>query len=452
MAFVVISGNRMAPVTVPLAADVLVFAAFFCVLWRRGRGVVPWFEIGSVYLTAVVVYTAFPLIGFVLLQGLYTPLSDMRLINLAPDPQEVGRIAWLYVAHLLGFAFAYLAVRGRLPAVRLRPVPPSVPTVLALATAYLLIVGFEVGLGLFYNTTSNSYAESYLVGQRLPLVMTQLLDHVRGMQYPLSLAIMTVLFRSYRTARPAIILWLLLATSLGLARLGSRTEVVLLLLSATAMYHMLVTPLSARVVAGIAATGLLGFLAFGIVRSGNIVANPFASSTEFDVLFANAVHLARIMRTSPHFPVALYWADLARLVPQQLVPFDKLDPAGWYVTRFFPEYAASGGGLAFGTIAEAVLTGGVVSALLRGAALGLCFAMIYRACLRRSRSFWVFVFCVWLTTLCYQSFRNTTFSVAVLIVYRFLPAVVLVTLLTSVFRALMHMRSRVPSKPLAATT
>ena len=446
----VVADTRMLPVTVPLGAGLLVFGAFFWVLWRKGNGVVPWFELGFVYLTVVTLYMAFPLIGFVVLRGVYTPLSDSRLINLAPDPHEMAGVAWLYVCHLIGFASVYLAIRGRLPLVRLHPRRPGVTTVLAVVSTYLLIVGFEIGVGLFYNTAAGTYAETYLVGQRLPLVFAQLLDHLGGMKYPLSLALMAVLFTSYRTSRPLIVAWLVVAVSLGVARLGSRTEVVLLLLSATAMYHMLVAPLPARFVGGFAAAGLLGFLAFGILRSGNIVANPFSGTTEFEVLFANAIHLARISPTVHDIPAAISWADLARLVPQQLVPFDKLDPAAWYVARFFPEYAAAGGGLAFGTITEAVLTGGAVSALARGAALGLCFAAIHRACLRHAHSFWAFVFYVWIMTLCYQSFRNTTFSLAVLVGYRFLPAVFAVTVLAALLAAVTRAASPLASRPAAA--
>jgi hypothetical protein len=449
-AFGFMTDARMAPVTVPLTVGLLVATAFFWVLWRRGRGFIPWFEIGAVYLTVVTLYMAFPLMGFVVLGGNYTPLSDSRLINLVPDPPEIASVAWLYVCHLLGFASVYLAFRGRLRLSRLHPRQPSVAMVLAIASTYLLVIGVEAAIGLLYNTTAGTYAESYLVGQRLPLVFAQLLEHVRGMKYPLSLAIMAVLFTSYRTSRPIIVAWLMVATGLGLARMGSRTEVVLLLLSATAMFHMLVKPLPARLIAAAAAAGLIGFLALGIVRSGNIVSNPFSGTTEFEVLFANALHLARMGRTVHDFPAALYWADLARLVPQQLVPFDKLDPAAWYVTRFFPVYAAAGGGLAFGTITEAAITGGAVSALLRGAALGLCFATVHRSCLRHAGSFWGFVFYVWLLTLCYQSFRNTTFSLDVLIGYRFLPVVVAVTLLTALLATTMRVSARLASRPLPA--
>jgi oligosaccharide repeat unit polymerase len=439
----------MVPVTVPLAVGLLASTTFFWALWRRGHGGVPWFEIGSVYVTVVTLYMAFPLIGYVTLGGTYTPFNDDRLINLAPGPQEVGRVAWLYVCHLLGFVLAYLAVRGRLPKIRPRPRPPSVHTVVAIIVVYLLIEGFVIALGLSYNMAANSYLESYLVAKRLPLVLAQLLNHLEGMKYPLSLAILTVLFLSYRTSRPLIVLWFGLTTSLALVRMGSRTEVVLLAISATAMYHVLVRPLSLKFIVGASATGLVGFLVFGALRSGHIIANPFASASEFESLFGNAVHLARIGRTIDHVPGVLYFTDLAALVPQQLVPFYKIDPATWYVTRFFPVYAAEGGGLAFGTVAEAILTGGAISALARGAVLGLCFAMIHRACLHRSGSFWVFVFYIWITTLCYQPFRNTTLSLAVLIGYRFLPAVVAVTLLAAFFAAVAHGRSPIASKATA---
>ena len=36
-------------------------------------------------------------------------------------------------------------------------------------------------------------------------------------------------------------------------------------------------------------------------------------------------------------PTALYFADLAALLPQQLAPFEKVEPAAWYVSTFYPE-------------------------------------------------------------------------------------------------------------------
>ena len=117
---------------------------------------------------------------------------------------------------------------------------------------------------------------------------------------------------------------------------------------------------------------------------------------------------------------AFYYADFAALLPQQIAPFVKVDPSVWYVNTFYPEYAAQGGGLAFGTMAEAVLTGGWFSAAVRGGLLGLCFAALHRFYIR-CQSYWALVFYVWVTTLSYQSFRATTFYLLALFAFRFLP-------------------------------
>src|SRR5437762_12050350 len=124
-AFIVLRDSRMVHVTLPLAVGLLGSIMFFWVLWRRGHSSIPWFEIGAVYMVLVTLYMSYPLIGFLVLGGIYTPLSDARLLNSPPESREAGRIAWLYVSHLLGFAFMYLGVRGRLARIHPRPHPPS---------------------------------------------------------------------------------------------------------------------------------------------------------------------------------------------------------------------------------------------------------------------------------------------------------------------------------------
>jgi hypothetical protein len=119
-------------------------------------------------------------------------------------------------------------------------------------------------------------------------------------------------------------------------------------------------------------------------------------------------------------PSYFFLGDILAVLPQQLAPYTKFDPATWYVNRFFPEYAAAGGGLAFGVIPESLLTGGIVSAAIRGAFLGLLFAGIHRLYVHNPRRLWVFVFYVWITTLSYQAFRASTLYLLVPFVYRFL--------------------------------
>jgi hypothetical protein len=51
---------------------------------------------------------------------------------------------------------------------------------------------------------------------------------------------------------------------------------------------------------------------------------------------------------------------------------------------------------------------------------------------------------VWITTLSYQAFRNSTFALLVLFVYRFLPALVAVNLLALAIKRFGAANSRAP--------
>lgn len=428
------------PVTAPLTIALFTALGFVRALAYRGRGVVPWFELGVIYLATVTLYLVYPLIGFLAIDQVYTAHNDGRLRSLRPDVSEVGRAAWLYVCHIVAFALMYLLVRGRLMLSQLPLRRPTPAIFLAMAIVYILIEAFVVFLGLFFDLSSSNYAGTYLAVRRLPLVFAQLLNHLGGVKYALSLMLLAALFCRYRTFKPLIATWLLVVAAITMIRLGDRTEFVLLVMAATMMYHAMVKPLSPGVVIMVAGTGLAGFVAFGALRNvaGDVGRlsnfNPFMYSSEFESMFGNAVHLNRVRGAIGDLPPAFYLADLTAVLPQQLAPFTKIDRADWYVTTFFPGYAAIGGGLAFGTIAEAILTGGWIAALWWGAALGFVFAKIHRIYARHAHRFWVFVFYVWIATLSYQAFRNTSFSHLVLFVYRFIPAVVLVNLLAIFIR------------------
>ena len=426
-------------VTAPLLAQLGVLSALIFALWKRRRGIVPWFEIGVVYAGIVTLYGVYSMFRFLVIGEHYNePFYDSRWSMLDPSVEEVSYIGWVFVFHLIAFVVTYLFVRGRLPVRTPRPQVPGTPVFIAVLSIYLLLQVWWFFVSLFYNTSAESYIETYLISQRLPLILAQLLNHLNGMKYPLALVILTGLFAQYPTSRKFIVAWIAVLGVLTVVRLGSRTELALLVMASGMMYHTMIRPLAPAVVAAGVVVGVALFTIIGLVRGGalattDVAFNPFLYDSEFDTLFASAIELARPIasRAASELPLSFYLTDLAALIPQQLAPFVKVDPGVWYVTTFYPEYAASGGGLAFGTMAEAVLTGGLASAAVRGAALGFCFAKIHRLYTRHADNYWVFVFNVWATTLCYQSFRGTTFLLLVYFVYRFLPVMIGVNLLAA---------------------
>jgi oligosaccharide repeat unit polymerase len=442
-------------VTAPLSVTLFASTLFYWVLWRRRRHLIPWFEIGAVYAAVVTLYAAYPLLGYLAVGGNYAVTNDGRLWVLQPGAQQVGEIAWLYVWHLASFVAAYLVVRGKLPIVQ-RPLrPPSRAVFVAVGLLYLIIQGFTIFVGLFYNTSASGYLDSYLVQRRLPLLLAQGFSHLNGMKHALAVVLLAALYSRYPRTRWIIIGWIIVTALVSVTRLASRTEVVLLVLASAMMYQLVVRPLPLRLVLTVAAVGLFGFIAFGLLRHGigfdrHGLFSVFAYASEFEVLMGNAVDLAQKQSTGALgiLPVGFHLADLTGLVPQQLAPFRKVDPADWYVSTFYPVYAAQGGGLAFGTIAEAVLSGGWVSAVARGAALGFCFAKIHRFYVRHAERYWVLAAYVWLASLSYQSFRNRTFILLLLFLYRFLPVMIGVKVLSTILNraARRHVRITLPSR------
>jgi oligosaccharide repeat unit polymerase len=457
MVFIALMHEWNLAIMVPLFTALSVTTAFYGVLWWRRYPHVPWFEPGAVYIAVVSLYTVYPLVGYLAIGQTYTPFNDSRLFALQPAADEVARTGWLHVSHLAGFALAYPVARGRLRIAQPPIRRPGLPLFLAVAFVYLTIEAFALVLGLFFfDTPAADYAGTYLVARSLPLVFGQLLNHLTGMKHVLAVMLMAALLSRYPGSRPIILGWIALAAVLSLARLGSRTELVLLIMAATMMYHLLIRPMSPRLMVAAAAVGLAGFIGFGLARAGvqpgsAVAWNPFVYASEFETLFANALHLARVTDGIGPLPATFHFADLAALVPQQLAPFTKVDRADWYVSTFFPAYAATGGGLAFGTMAEAVLTGGWPSAVMRGIALGVLLALMHRFYARHTDRFWVFVFYVYVTTMSYQLFRNGTLSLLVLLLYRFLPAMLLVSILAAAIRRTARARDAfAPTRPIGA--
>lgn len=429
---VLTANARNLPVVIPLLATVWVAALFYVSLRGGERTAVV--EVGSVYAAIVTLYGVFPLLGY-LANGLeYTPANDLRLFLAQPRPQEIAATAWLYVVYLAAFSVAYRLARGR---VRFRaeafPRPGRARTI-TLVVLLCLVIGYFWALGRVFDLSAVEYTESYLVYSRLPLLIGQITNHVGGMRFTLEVALLAILFADFRRYR-----WLIGAALVGEAvltfvRLGSRTEFVLLWMAAAILFHWLVRPVSERSLVGAGSLVVGLFLAFGVLRSGVLETrvsagwNVFAYTNEFEGIFGNAYEVAHLKADGSigSLPIGFYLTDLFALVPQQLLPVAKMNPADWYATTFYPDFAAQGGGLAFGTLCESILVGGVWGTVLRAGLLGVVLAIVHRWCSRRRASFWPMVIYLWLILQGYQAFRSTTFCLLAYFVYRVVPVIVLV--------------------------
>jgi len=425
LSFLVIP-EQIRPVTQPMLAAVIATIVFLWIL-RFKEGTIPFFEIGVIYVAVVVVYTLYPMTGFIVNGLIYTPSNDYRLFSSRPTPDEIGTIGWYYAVHLLSFIVMYLLIRRRLPSPSLNFRMTNRTSFLIIVVFYVTVIIFTSAINYFLGVSEGSYIESYLFYKTLPPGIAMIIGLLTGARFTLEIAIFASLFSRYHKYRPLILIWLTWMVLTTFLNLWSRTELVLLLMAAAMIYHYLVRPFKLRWVVGGGLLVLALFVLLGLLRSGWSSSgatdsfNPFAYVSEFEVIFGNAYDWNyRLNNASVRPPPAFYLADLVIGIPKQIVPFEKIIPANWYVDTFYPEFAALGGGLAFGTICESILGAGWLDLVARGAALGFILAHIHRYCLLHRASFWVFVFYIWLSLKMYLSFRNTTFYPLYLFVYQFL--------------------------------
>jgi len=431
--------QRSVAVTSPLLAIIWLGSAFYGSLRAEAGSAVV--ELGTVYAAVVSVYAIYPLLAYVANGMSYTLANDLRLFLNEPTPVELGQVAWLYAGHLAAFVLAYRLVRGNVRfEVSLQP--PGRIRVVALVLLFAAISCYFLVLGQVFDLSAADYGASYLILQRLPLLLAQITNHLGGMRLPIEVAILVALFARFRRYRWVIAALLIAFGVTTFVKLWSRTEFVLLTMGALMLYHWYVRPVKERGMIFAGAIVLSLFLVAGILRSGvreseySAGWNIFSYSSEFESLLANAHDLQRLRSAGlvGSMPLGFYLGDVLALVPQQVSPIQKMSPADWYVSEYYPYDATRGHGYAFGTISESIVGGGIFDVLVRGTLLGVILAAVHRWASLRKATFWPVVAYTWAALLVYQSFRNTTFYLFVLFFFRFVPVVIAIEIVVGLVR------------------
>jgi len=422
--------EEMRQVMMPLLALLDILALFYLVMWTRTPAAP--LELGTLYAAAIFLYAAIPILNY-LAGGLHwTIVSDGRLFHSKMTPVELGGFSWLNVVYLGAFAGAYLLFRGWVGSVPSgKIIPPARKSVIVLLTlAIVLVAFFAVLQALTGVKMSASYAEAGTVAQqiqRLPYVVEQIATHLFEVLFTLKIALAVLLVTRFeqKWARWLLGGWLLLEVVLSVTRMGSRSEMVLLLLSVTLAYHWWVKPLKTAVLLPVGTLLLAAFLVLGIVRSINqqgvkvppaemlavACAHPAVvagMTNEFQTLFATAYDLQqRKQRGVLTVPWQLYISDLYMVIPKQLLPFTKIDPSQWYLEVIGQQDA--GVGYMFGVLSQAVIGAGWLELLLRGALLGFLFAKLHRWFIHHGSAFSTTIIYTWLCVWCHYTYRSTTF-------------------------------------------
>jgi hypothetical protein len=429
-------------IVLPVLAIANIAVFFMTSLLAKGhKEPLPLFEIGTVYCAVLTVYSLVPFLNYLSAGMSWTDLSDNRLLTFSASSGDVGRFAWNYVVYFASFAVAYLCLRAKAGSQKRVVVISDSPSllVIALPLAVLIIYFFILRTvwGVDTNPSYSRLADSLNNLKRLPLIIVQVSGHLRGILLLLKMALLFLLFEKWKSKwwRSVLGLWLAVETIYTILNMGARFETALLLMCALLFYHRLVKPfrISQAVILGI--LFIAGFQMVGIARNrilGSGQPQPpvtFQSlvsvTSEFQSMFATAYDLEQMKKTGRlgEIPGQLYLSDFVMPVPQQLLPFKKIDPSLWYVEV---KGIKNQTGFMFGVIAQSVIGFGRLELALRGAVVGVIFAWSGRWYRRRSSRFLPTLFYVWLCVWSYYTFRASTFYLLSPIIYRVLPAMALI--------------------------
>jgi hypothetical protein len=435
----------------PATAIVALGLLFVLEVWLRD-GQFPLLDLGAWTVTATVAYAALPLLQHLAAGMEWTLLSDGRLLQHAPTPAEFGGIAWHYVPYLAAFSLTYLTVRGRSGMAGLLVGTPD-PSFVACACIVLLlsIVGtstLELAYGLegdLYGPDRLRYAAMY---RDMPLLARQIRGQLLSWR-PLCEVVVVLYLMLRLDKRWAMLLlgcWLALQAALTINAFGARTDMVLSVLIVLMLYHRIRGPVRPGLAVTIGAVVLVAALAYGFARdylaeieyAPAETPNLLSASNEFMALYATGYDVAA--RTAegslPHLPVQAYFADLLRLIPQQLLPVAKLDPGDWYLEGL--DASDTGVGFMWGLLASAATGFGVAEILLRGALLGIVFGFCHAWCARHAAKWHVVTLYVLMCLWAYYTCRATTFYFLAFLEYRFIVPLLLIVLGSAVVRPLLQ--------------
>jgi hypothetical protein len=425
------------------AAIVLAMIEYF---WRRDRQL-PIVDVGALCALITLVYVALPAIFYIKAGFAFGERSDARLTMMKTTAADIADLLWFVTAYISALCVTYSLLRGPgMPGPRVEiGASPSAGWALAaiLALALLYQIGIEQAFHVHLDPTYQQMRDNLAQGNnlqgnaQLPLLVAQTSHNVLAIGRIAKLGIIAFVFaRKNWLLGFVLTAWLVVEAYSTVAAMSARTYLVILIIAAILSSHRVLKPIGPVLASVTAILLIVGLLGFGYIRQGNVasLSDIWLVPTEFQSLMASGISISwEKARGNFHdVPWQIITSDLILMIPQQLLPFPKLDVADWYIQQIGWEKMASG--LMVGVVAQSKLGFGLPELIARGVVLGAVLALIHRQCVKHAGSLTSFIIYLWLCTSIYYTYRASTFYIATWAVYRVVPFVLLFWLFSWLFR------------------
>lgn len=281
------------------------------------------------------------------------------------------------------------------------------------ATIKLINLSFGIG-------TSDNYNEQYIIRMSMPVVASQILNTLGGIQFLLvCLLLCSTLAPSAKRRSLRYVGFVAFIFFADMLLTQSRGNFVTLCLLFAGTYTFYRPSIGLLKEISISVAFILAMSVFAIIRAGGFGGGTIGLigvllPSEFIAVYANALHLISILGTSHYIapPGNSYLQSLIAFIPQQINP-GKWDLSQWYVSTYFPAFKAAGGGLAFGVIPEAIVNFGLPSIVFQAFVIATTLRIPYLFARKYQNSginFWM-LFYLYCFTNIYQMIRTQSFVV-----------------------------------------
>lgn len=429
-------------VAAPGFACVVIVLWLWMKLWDRDQKI-PFFDVGVFCALATLVYTVYPLINYWVDGFRFGSLSDYRLQQYYIAPADLGFFSLRNVLYLFSFVIFYSVFRGS-GTIKVSNV--SIPSRSArhtivffffILTGYFLLLQLITGVN--YNSSYESEARTQYLSAiaNLPLIILQISGKLGGVLFIFKLALLFIVISGCKQRRWLTILfvWIIVEIIQTFLLKGSRTGLVLFIMSSVLFYHRLIKPLSMKflIISGVSL--FVFFIFLGLYRSyvdfaslswdlAQTEGGIFSGSNEFQALLGTAYDVHRLKEAGVNLPWYLYVNDFITIFPpQQLLPFEKVAASEWYLRQI--GLSGTGQGYMWGVITQSIVGLDWWELALRGALLGYILAQFHRWYIKQQSGFLATLCYTFLCLKIYYTFRDTTFSLLANLVWEVIPFYIL---------------------------
>lgn len=376
------------------------------------------FSIGPLFILIVFIYQVFPIIALIMNDYNLGILADYRLYRIPLTVDLLGQVWQIQTYITTGFGFTYLAfTTSRAPSPLVSP-----PDMKPMFRNILIISGLSYAIAMLI-LAGDSYADSYVAIQQLPVLVAQILNIIWQLFF---ISLVGFLILSARDREAQFFFAIIIGVGLFYAISETRTPIILMIFAALIAYDRYWRRLNLVYLSLFAMALLLGFLILGLARADAGLNTLFAQN-EFMAIYVTVLDVTVIASSGGANDIGgqLWLSDLMRPIPGQFLPFEKFDASLWYITNFYPRAASAGHGYGFSLAAEAALSGGAIDGLIRAMALGAIVVLVVNK-LERKSSIFAQIILIWLFCFVYLSFRDSTFTLVPRFIFQVLPALALI--------------------------